>query len=78
MKSKNPDHAAVMTAVLEAFDKGTRGGDLIAVFVDKAHEVRSAAGRPDLRTEIITGILLPASLGESRDDLEKALYGFNV
>ena len=78
MRAKNERHRAVMEATLAAFDKGTRGGDLIAVFVDKAEEVRAAASMPSLDTEFVTMILFAPALGGSRDDLEKALYGFNV
>lgn len=77
MRSKNPRHAAVMEATLAAYDRGVRAGELIAVFVDAAHEQRAAANLSDLNTEFVTAVLFPASVG-ARDELEKALYGFNL
>jgi hypothetical protein len=73
MQPKNERHAAVIETTMAAYDSGTRGGDLLAVFVDAADQ---QGARPPY--EIIVAVLLGPALGNDRDAVRKALQGFNL
>lgn len=77
LRYKTPRHKAVAEAAQAAFDEGKRDGDLIAVVIDKVDEVRSAASLPQANTEMLT-TFLAMTMGEDRDELAKAINGFNI
>jgi len=73
LQPKNARHAAVIDETMAAYDAGTRGGDLIATFVDAAD--KQGAIPP---YEIVVAALLGPALGDDREALRKALQGFNL